>query len=65
MIAYEKFSNVIDNGIRVRDLSSSYLNLDTRTLQTKRDRLLTDIISKNIPASIFNGGVYAALAKRV
>jgi hypothetical protein len=64
MIAYEKFSNVIDNGIRVRDLSSNYMSLDTRTLQLKRDSLLTDIISKNVPSSIFNTGVYAALTKK-
>jgi hypothetical protein len=64
MIAYEKFSSVINNGIRVRDLSSNYLNLDTRTLHLKRDSLLTDIISKNIPASIFNSEVYASLRKK-
>ncbi len=64
MIPYSKFSNVIANGITGANIAKRYFAINTKTLDLKRDSLVADAIANNIPASIFNSGVYTALAEK-
>ena len=64
MQPYFNLDNVIKNGIRINDIAQKYLNLDEKLLQNKKDSLLKELIVNNIPASIFNNGVYLALEKK-
>lgn len=64
MQPYFNLDNVIKNGIKINDIAQKYLSLDEELLRNNRDSLLKELIINNIPASIFNSGVYAALGKK-
>lgn len=61
MQPYFNLENVIKNGVRMSEITQKYLSLEEKILREKRDSLLKEVIANNIPASIFNSGVYSAL----
>jgi hypothetical protein len=64
MQPYFSLENVVKNGIRVSDIVQTYLTIDEQILFEKRDSLLKEITSKNIPTSVFNTAVYQCLGKK-
>lgn len=61
IIEYEKFSDVISNGIKASDLLNRYLSIDDTTLWQKRDSIVESLKQSNIPLSIINSCVYRML----
>lgn len=64
MQPYFNLENVVKNGIRLNEIAQRYFSIEDKILYEKRDSLLKEIIVNNIPASIFNSGIYLALEKK-
>jgi hypothetical protein len=60
---YEGLKDVLAHGISAGALTDRYLALDERTIRTSRDSLLAAIARDNIPASVINRAVYAAVER--
>lgn len=64
MQSYSNFHSIIKTGISINDILSSYYVVSTEILHERIDSILNDIISKHIPAFIFNDGTYQALSEK-
>jgi glyoxylase-like metal-dependent hydrolase (beta-lactamase superfamily II) len=64
MIAYEKFADVIQNGVRSADIAKRYVNLPDNVLESRQDSIVNVAKTNNIPPSFFNSAVYNALRSK-
>jgi len=56
--------DVIHNGIKGSDIMKNFMETDQKYLDEEQDKMLQDIIKKNIPSSIVNSTVYSLLRKK-
>jgi hypothetical protein len=61
MIAFEKFDNVIHNGISAGEINKKYVYVPEPILRHKKDSLIQVIRSNKIPKSFYNSAAYSAL----
>ncbi|MBE2227377.1 MAG: hypothetical protein IAE93_08550 [Ignavibacteria bacterium] len=56
--------DVIHNGIKGSDIMKNFMETDQKYLDEEQDKMLQDIIKKNIPSSLVNSTVYSLLRKK-
>jgi hypothetical protein len=64
VLPFAGLKNVIENGVTAEELTAPYRELSTDSLHAARDRLVQDVISRGIPAPLFNRLVYDALGQK-